>query len=91
MAGDVQTIKIGGVEFAKNEVTDYKAVTKDKTNSNGLWEQYKEYKVTLSDGTVLNYAEHPADRKATVDILDDGSVNFCGLSKAFRIKMVEFR
>ena len=82
MAGEVQTIKIGGIEYDKNEVANQTSVTKERTNSKGVWEQYKEYEVTLKDGTKLKYQEQLAERKAAVDILEDGSINFYGLSRA---------
>ena len=82
MTNEVQTIKIGGVEYSKQEVASAKEITQERTNSKGVWEQYKEYKVTLKDGTVLKYSEQDAKRQASVDILDDGSVNFYGLTNA---------
>ena len=82
MSGEVQTIKIGGIEYDKNEVANHTSVTKERTNSKGVWEQYKEYSVTLKDGTKLNYEKQSENRQATIDILDDGSVNFFGLSEA---------
>ena len=82
MAGEVQTIRIGGVEYDKNEVANQYSVTKERTTSKGLCEQYKEYNVTLKDGTKLTYEQQTEHRKATIDIVDDGSINFFGLSGA---------
>ena len=79
MTGKIQTINIGGVEYAKNEVADHKTITKDSTNSKGVWEQYNEYKVTLKDGTYITYKEQEKERQATIDILDNGSVSIFGL------------
>lgn len=82
MANEIQTIKIGGVEYDKNEVANQTSITKERTNSKGIWEQYKEYSVSLKDGTKLTYQEQTEDRKASIDIMDDGSVNFFGLKGA---------
>lgn len=82
MTGKVQTINIGGVEYAKNEVAKHEIETKDGTNSKGVWEQYKEYKVTLKDGTRVTYKEQEKERQATIDILDNGSVSIFGLKNA---------
>jgi len=81
MVNGAESIKIGGVEYVKNEVVNQKSTTKERTNSKGVWEQYKEYEVTLKDGTKLKYQEQLAERKAAVDILEDGSINFYGLSR----------
>ena len=77
-----ETINIGGVSFSKAEVAQQDVKTKDKTGKDGIREQYKEYTVTLKDGTKITYAEQDAKRKAAVDIQDDGSINFFGLSNA---------
>ena len=62
MTEPVKTLNIGGVEYAKTEVVDQKSTTKERTNSKGLWEQYKEYNVTLKDGTKLSYQEQPKEQ-----------------------------
>jgi hypothetical protein len=49
MAGEVQTIKIGGIEYDKNEVANQTSVTKERTNSKGVWEQYKEYEIASKE------------------------------------------
>ncbi len=75
-------LNIGGITFSKQEVVKQSVKTKDRTTSQGTWEQYKEYTVTLKDGTKLVYNEQGLDRKAAVDIQSDGSVHMYGLSRA---------
>ena len=77
-----EPLNIGGVSFSKAEVAKQEVKTKERTNEKGTWEQYKEYTVTLKDGTKVTYEQQNEERKAAVDIQDDGSVNFYGLSKA---------
>ena len=74
------TIKIGGVEYSKTEVSTHSVEKKQATNSNGIWVEYEEHKVTLRDGTTLVYKKQDDTRQATVDIADDHSVNFFGLN-----------
>ena len=75
-------LNIGGIAFSKNEVAKKSVELKERTTDKGTWEQYKEYTVTLKDGTTLIYNEQDLDRKAAVDIQSDGSVNMYGLSHA---------
>lgn len=77
-----EPLNIGGVSFSKAEVAKQEVKTKERTNEKGTWEQYKEYTVTLKDGTKVTYEQQNEERKAAVDIQDDGSINFYGLSKA---------
>lgn len=77
-----EPLNIGGVSFSKTEVAKQEVKTKERTSEKGTWEQYKEYTVTLKDGTKVTYEQQNEERKATVDIQDDGSVNFYGLSSA---------
>ena len=77
-----EPLNIGGVSFSKAEVAQQDVKTKDKTGKDGIREQYKEYTVTLKDGTKVTYEQQNEERKAAVDIQDDGSINFYGLSKA---------
>ena len=77
-----EPVNIGGVSFSKTEVAKQEVKTKNATDKDGLWEQYKEYTVTLKDGTKVTYRQQDAERKAAVAVQDDGSVNFFGLSGA---------
>ena len=77
-----EPLNIGGVSFSKAEVAKQEVKTKERTTEKGTWEQYKEYTVTLKDGTKVTYEQQNEERKAAVDIQDDGSVNFYGLSDA---------
>ena len=77
-----EPLNIGGVSFSKAEVAKQEVKTKNATDKDGLWEQYKEYTVTLKDGTKVTYRQQDAERKAAVAVQDDGSVNFFGLSGA---------
>ncbi|MBS5801985.1 MAG: hypothetical protein KIC80_03060 [Brachyspira sp.] len=83
-----EPLNIGGVKFSQTEVAKKEVKTKERTTNKGTWEQYKEYTVTLKDGTKVTYNEQAAEREAAIDIQDDGSVNFYGLSRA-KIKDTE--
>ena len=75
-------VNIGGVSFANGIVAQQQVSNVDKTTDKGTWTQVKYYTVTLRDGTKLAYEQQADSRNATVQILDDGSVNFAGLSNA---------
>ena len=77
-----EPLKIGGVKFSKTEVAKKEVKTKEKTSDKGTWEQYKQYTVTLKDGTKVVYTEQPNERQAAIDIQDAGSINFYGLEDA---------
>lgn len=74
-----EPLNIGGVKFSKTEVRSKSVEKKERTNSEGLWEQYNKYTVRLKDGTTISYEEQNPKNEASVDIQDDGSVNFYGL------------
>jgi hypothetical protein len=68
MAGEVQTVNIGGVAYSQGIVRDF-----GKNGDN--------HEVQLKDGTKLTYQTQQPEREAKVSISEDGTVIFEGLKK----------
>ena len=68
MAGEVQTVKIGGVAYSKGIVRDF------STNGDN-------HEVQLKDGTKLTYPTQQPEREAKVSISEDRTVTFAGLKE----------
>ena len=81
MTNEVETIKLGGVQYERSDLKAHSYTTKTRTNASGIFEEYKEYTVALKDGTVLRYEAQDESRQAAVD-LDGDKVKFFGLYKA---------
>lgn len=83
-------IDLGGIEFSKGLLKDIEVQNTRSKNSEGIFETYKLYKATLSDGTTVTYSKQPDGGAGGIDantaprILQnkDGSIDFIGLNLA---------
>lgn len=94
--GNTKTVKaeayrdLGGIEFSEGLLKDIEVQNKRYKDSEGIFQTYKLYKATLSDGTTVEYDKQPDGGAGGIDsniaprILQnkDGSIDFIGLNLA---------
>lgn len=81
---------LGGIEFSEGLLKNIEVENIRSKNSDGIFDTYKIYKATLSDGTTVTYSKQPDGGAGGIDtntaprILQnqDGSIDFIGLNLA---------
>lgn len=72
----------GGVIFGKGTLKNIEVKEGRKKDERGVFQTYKEYKATLTDGTQVEYRKQDKNRESQIIRNADGSIDFVGLKEA---------
>ena len=77
-----KTLDTGGVIFGEGTLKNIEVKEDRKKDERGVFQTYKEYKATLTDGTQVEYRKQAEKRESQIIRNADGSIDFVGLNDA---------